>query len=145
MKNRKFMFNIFLAGLLFAALLAMVLIRTFLPAAVLPELNIPNMVLLSVAALLLEYYLFPGAARCYLCTALLSLVTFGLLPLAAGFAGVNEAWKLALVGGITATVTTWLFSSITERIESGEEAKAAPIISGLGLFLAAQCFAGIVL
>ena len=32
-----------------------------------------------------------------------------------------------------------------ERLSSGPVAKAAPVLSALGLYLAAQCFAGIIL
>ena len=145
MKSSKYLLNIVLAAVVFAAMLVLTVIRTVAPAAVLPELNIPNMVLLTVAALLAEYYLAPAEKRCWACVAALSLLTFGLLPWAAGFADWSLAWRLALVGAVTVTVVTFLFDSITERIDSGEEAKAAPVISALGLFLAAQAFTGIVL
>lgn len=145
MKNNKYFLNTALAAVLGAALLVCVLLRTFVPAIVLPRLNIPAMVLLSLVALLLDHYLAKGAKRCYICAALLSALTFGLLPYAASFASVPEALKLALVGGITFTATTYLYTSIQSRLASGPIAKAAPILSALGLYLAAQCFAGIIL
>lgn len=58
---------------------------------------------------------------------------------------IGECWKLALVGGIVFTAVTWLFSSMVNRLASGAQAKAAPILSALGLYLAVQCFAGILL
>jgi hypothetical protein len=112
---------------------------------VLPQLNIPNMVLLSLVALVLDHYVVSGAKRCWVCIPVLSAVTFGLLPIAAGFAGGIEALKLALVGGAVFTLTAWLYSSVQERLSTGPVAKAAPVLSALGLYLASQCFAGIVL
>ena len=54
----------------------------FAPAAVLPVLNIPNLLALCVIALVLEHYLArPGKAPCLVCAALLATVTFALLPL----------------------------------------------------------------
>ena len=145
MKENKFFLNTALAVVVGIALLVMVLLRTFAPAVIMPQLNIPNLVLLSLIALLLDHYLGKGAKRCYLCILVLSALTFGLLPLAACFAGAWEALKLAVVGGIIFTVCTWLFSSVQERLSSGPAAKAAPVLSALGLYLAAQCFAGILL
>mgnify|MGYP007130631265 CR=1 FL=1 len=47
------------------------------------------------------------------------------------------------VGGVTFTVTTWLFSTIQERLSSGPAARLAPVMSALGVWLAVQAFAGI--
>lgn len=145
MKHNTCFLNILLTGIVGLALLAGVLIRTFLPAAVLPELNIPFMTLLSLAALLTESYLAPGARRKYPWIFVFSAVTFGLLPLAAGMAAAGACWKLALAGGVVFTAETWLFTSMVSRISSGVSTKAAPILSALGLYLAVQGFAGIFL
>ena len=145
MKENKYFLNTVLAVIVMIALLVMVLLRTFAPAVILPQLNIPNLVLLSLIALLLDHYLAKGAKRCYLCIPIFSVLTFGLLPFAACFVSIGEAAKLAVVGGIVFTVCTWLFSSVQERLSSGPAAKAAPVLSALGLYLAAQCFAGILL
>ena len=106
---------------------------------ILPHLDVPNMVLLSLAALLADHYLAPGAKRCYICIPVFSAVTFGLLPFAACFVGAGEALKLAVMGGITFTATTWLYSSMADRLSTGPAAKAAPFVSALGLYLASQC------
>ena len=118
------------------------LVRTFVPAAVLPELHVSGMVLLSLVALLLDHYLAYGAARCYICIPVLAALTFGLLPYAAGFVALSEVWKPALMGGVVFTITTWLYTSIQDRLSTGPNAKVAPILSALGLFLAVQCFVG---
>ena len=143
MKNNKYFLNTALAVEVGVALAVCVLLRTFIPAIVLPQLSIPNMVLLSLIALLLDHYLAPGAKRCWICSPVIGCLTFGLLPYAASFAGVLEALKLAAVGGAVFTVTTGLFTSIQDRLRSGPAGKFALILSSFGLLLASQCFAGI--
>ena len=145
MKNNKFLLPTLLVAVLFVALLACMLVQVFLPAANVSRLNIPNMVLLSVIALLLEHFLAKGNPRCYLCVALFGAAAFAVLPLMAGFACVHDFWKYGLVGGAVFTVTTFLFTSAVDRLRTGPVARAAAVITALGIYLAAQCFAGIIL
>lgn len=145
MKDRSYFLNTALAVVVTIALLAVVIVRTFAPWLVIPRLNIPNIVLLSLAALVVDHYAAPGVKRCYICIPVFSAVTFGLLPLAAGLVPAQESLKLALIGGAVFTVVTLLFSSIQERLSSGPAAKAAPVLSAFGLYLAAQCLTGILL
>jgi hypothetical protein len=145
MKKNTYFLNTALAVVLGTALLVAVLVRTFGPIIIIPPLNIPNMVLLSLVALLADHYLSGGAKRCYICIPVLSALTFGLLPFAACFVGVWDALKLGVVGGVVFTVVTVLFTSIQDRLSSGPDCKAAPVLSAFGLYLAAQCFMGIVL
>jgi hypothetical protein len=145
MKKNTYFLNTMLTAVLGLACLIAVLVRTFAPAVIIPELNIPNIVLISLPAILLDHYFANGAKRCYPCTAVLSAVTFGLLPFAAGFATVINALILALVGGLTFTLVAFLFTSIQDRLSSGPAAKAAPLLSAFGLYLAFQCLTGIIL
>ena len=145
MKNKTYILNTLLAAILGVVLLACVLVRTFLPRMILPELDIPNMVLVSLVALVADHYAAPRAKRCYICIPVFAAITFGLLPFAACFVGVIDALKLALAGGVIFTVITWLYTTMLDRLSSGPVAKAAPVISALGLYLAVQCFAGILL
>ena len=145
MKKNQYFLNTLLAAVVFAVLAVMLVIRVVLPAAVLPTINIPNMVLISVVVLLLEHFLAPYNPRCYICIPVFSAITFGLLPLMAGFACQHDFWKYGLVGGVVFTVTTFLFTSLTDRLLTGPKAKAAILITGIGIILAAQCFAGIIL
>ena len=145
MKQNKFFRNIALTVVLGIALAVCVILRALLPMAVLPKLDIPNMVLLSLVALLMDHYFVPGEKKFCICLPLFSAATFGILPWAAGFAGGLQALQLALMGGITFGLTAWVFTQMQDRLSSGPAAKAAPILSALGLYLAAQCFAGIVL
>ena len=144
MKNNQYFRNIALTVLLGLALAVCTVIRAFAPYAVLPRLDVPNMVLISLAALLIDRYLAPGARRCYICIPLLAAATFGLLPFAACFVGLTDALWLALKGGVAFTATTWLFDTMNDRMSSGPVAKAAPFVSALCLYLAAQCLMGIV-
>ena len=145
MKNNKYLLNTILALVVFVACAAAMLVRVWLPAAVLPVLNIPNMVALSVIALLLEHFLTKGNPRCYICIPVFGAVTFGVLPLMAGFACQHDFWKFGLVGAVVFTATTFLFTSAQDRLLTGPKAKAAALVTGFGIWLAAQCFAGIIL
>lgn len=139
MKNNKYFLSTALAVVVGIALAVCVILRTFFPAIILPQLSIPNMVLLSLIALLLDHYIAKGAERCWICIPVFACLTFGLLPYAASLVDAMEP----AVGGVTFTVTTWLYTSIQSRLASGPVAKAAPVLSALGLYLASQCFAGL--
>lgn len=142
MNKKTYTLNTLLAVVLGAVLLACVITRTFWPRMILPVADVPNLVLVSFVALLLDHYLAPGAGRCYICIPVFSAITFGLLPYAACFVGAGEALRLGLLGGVVFTAVTWIFSSMTDRLSSGPAAAAAPVMSALGLYLAAQCFMG---
>ena len=145
MKDNKYMLNTFLAVVLGLILLAMVVTRTFFPAVILPKADIPNLVLVSLIALVLDHYLVPGAKRCYICIPVFSAVTFGLLSFVSAYAALGQALELALAGGIVFTATTWVFSAIQERLSSGPAAKASGFFSAVSLYMAVQCFVGIFL
>lgn len=144
MKKNTYVLNTILALVLGAYLLALVLVRTFAPRIILPEMDIPNLVLISLIALVLDHYLAPGASRCYICIPVVSAITFGLLSFAA-LLGIAEALKLAFAGGVVFTATTWLFTAIQDRLSSGPAAKASAFFSAVSLYMAAQCFMGMIL
>ena len=145
MKENKYILNTALAVVVGIALGVCIAVRTFAPAYFLPELDVPNMVLLSLIALLADHYLAKDAKRCYICIPIFSAITFGLLPWCASFVTGLQALKLGIIGGIVFTATTFLFTSIQDRISTGPAAKLAPIMSAVGLWLAAQCFMGWIL
>lgn len=142
MKEKTYFLNTFLAVVLGVFLAVQVLVRTFAPNFIILHLDIPMMVLISLAALLLDHYLVKDAPRCYICISVFSAVAFGLLPFAGAFAGALEALKLGALGCIVFTVTTWLFTSMMDRLSTGPAAKLAPVVSALGLYLASQVFMG---
>ena len=145
MKDKKYMLNSLLAMVLGLFLLGTVIARTFFPAVILPKADVPNLVLLSLVALVLDHYLAPGAERCYICIPVFSAICFGLFSFVSAYATLGEALKLAIAGGIVFTVTTWVFSAIQERLSSGPAAKASAFFSAVSLYMAAQCFVGIFL
>lgn len=142
MKKNTYLLNTYLAVVVALGLAISVLVRTFQPAAILPELSVPNLVLISLAALLLDHFSNPGADRCYICIPVFSAITFGLLPFVAGMVETTVVWKLTLGGCVVFTVVTWLFTSMTERMATGHNTKLAVLMGALGIFLASQCFSG---
>lgn len=144
MSNKKYVLNTMLACVLGLYLLVVIFVRVFAPQIILPHLGVPELTLISLAALLLDHYLARGAERCYICIPAASAITFFLLSFGA-YLGVREALRLAVLGSIVFTAVTWLFSSIQDRLSSGPAAKAAPVMSALGLYLASQAFAGMFL
>ena len=142
--NKKYMLNTILAYVLGAFLLVFVLVRTFAPRIILVELDIPMLVLISLVTLVLDHYLASDAERCYICIPVFSALTFGLLAFAA-LLGIAVALKLAVAGGVIFTAMTWLFTSVQDRLSTGPAAKAAPVMSALGIYLAAQGLLGMML
>ena len=145
MKERTYLLPVLLAVVLTVAMVAVVLLETLAPAVVIPVMNVPNMAGLCLVVLVLEHYLAPNARRCYICVAAFALLSFAILPYAAGFVALAQVWKVALIGGGLFTLLTWLFDSIMDRITTGPKAVLVPIISAFGLYLAFQAFAGILL
>ncbi len=145
MKKNTYILNTLLALVVFAALLIAVIVRTVSPAVIIPVWNIPNLVLISLLTLLLDHYISPNTKRCYICIPVFAAITFSLLTWVSGFIAGTDVWKIALVGGIVFTATTWLFTSIQDRLSSGPAAKAAPILSAFALYLAVQGFMNIFL
>lgn len=145
MKDRKFLLNTILAVVLGTILLVRLIVRIFVPAVVSLNFDIPMVVGISLGALVVEQYLAPEKKRCYLCTGILAAITFGLLPYASSLVAYEDMWKLGIVGGIVFVVVTWLYTSMQERLASGKTNKVAPVLSAMGLYLACQCFAGVIL
>ena len=145
MKKNPFVLNILLTAVLFGAMAVCMVVRALYPAVNLPSLDIPNMVLLSLIALLLHHLLGGEEVTCWACSAVLAVAAFALLPLMAGFACWHTFWEYGLVGGTVFTVTGLLFSSVRQRIASGVEARGALVATAFGIYLAAQAFAAMVL
>lgn len=143
--NTTYLLNTLLALAVAVWLLIAVVLRALCPTIILQKFDLPFMVLLSLIALVLDHYLAPNAKRCYICVSVFSALTFGLLPLAAFMVSPLEALLLAVAGGVTFTVTTFLFTSIQVRLSSGPAAKASALFSAVSLYMAAQCLAGMIL
>lgn len=145
MRKNVYLRNILLAMVVGIASLAMLLCRVFLPGLVLPVWNIPALLGLVCLSLVLNAYLGTQGNYCWICSGLLAVVTFGLLPWSAGIVSTAAMWKIALLGGGVYLLANFLFDSLLERLSSGPAGKLAALVSGLVLFLAGQCFAGMLL
>lgn len=138
--------NTFLAAVTGVVLLWYLAMDAFAPAAILPPLNLMVVSGLCLAALVLEAYTGPRVtARNWPAVILLSAATFALLPLAAGLLSGEALLRFALVGCVTATVLTFLFTALCDRLASGPAGKAAPLLTAGVLFLALQGCSGLFL
>lgn len=143
MKSRTTILNSILAAVLGVVLLVSVLVKTVSPHFILPEMNIPYIAAVSLTALVLTHFV-KAEEGCALCEALLAVVTFAVLPVAAGLATV-AVWKLAIVGGVVFAVLNAMFTTMVKRMELSSTCKYAVVPAAFGLFLACQCFAGWIL
>ena len=129
MKENKYFLNTALALVLGVAGVAAVLVRTFAPNIIIPGLDIPNLVLLSLAALVVDHYAAPGAKRCWICVAVLSAVTFGL----GGKALTDHVFLSQFLNGsefAVAGAEADAFSSATGSAEVSDSATEIDAISG---------------
>lgn len=141
--QKSYTLNILLAAVVGLASLADLLCRVFLPGAVFPVVSLPAVAVLVLLALVLECYLVKGVPRRdWGMTGLLGVLTFGLLPFGAGVTAGGETVRLAAVGGAAFLVLTFLFTTLRERLSSGRSGPLAPLVTGGVLFLACQCFIG---
>lgn len=143
MKNKTYTLNTILTAVLAAVLAVMVVLRAFAPNIILPKFDIPMLTAISLAALVLDHYLAPGAKRCYICIPVFAALSFGILPFAAGVVALTNVLGLAVSGCVIFTAATWTFTSIQDRLSTGPAARLAPVMSALGIWLAVQAFAGI--
>lgn len=143
MKNRTTILNSILAAVLGVVLLVSVIVKTYYPHFILPEINIPYIVAVSLVALVLTHFV-KTEEGCPICQAILAAVTFAVLPWAAGLATV-EVWKLAIVGGVVFAILNAMFTAMEKRMELADVCKGAVIPAAFGLYLACQCFAGWIL
>ena len=143
MKNKTYTLNTVLTAVLAAVLAVMVVLRAVSPQLILMQFDIVSITGISLIALVLDHYLAKGAKRCYICIPVFAALSFGILPFAAGMVALKYVLGLAASGAAIFTLCTFAFTSIQDRLSSGPAAKAAPIMSALGIWLAVQAFAGI--
>ena len=143
MKNKTYTLNTVLTVVLAAVLAVMVVLRAVSPQLILMQFDIVSITGISLIALVLDHYLAKGAKRCYICIPVFAALSFGILPFAAGMVALKDILGLAASGAVIFTLCTFAFTSIQDRLSSGPAAKAAPIMSALGIWLAVQAFAGI--
>ncbi len=144
MKHKSSFIHLSLMFVLVVALIAITLVHTLLPQFLIPKATIPNLTLVSCAALLIDHYIAKGAKRNYLLIAVFSFLSFFLLPFLANYAPLYESAKIAAAGMAIFTLSSFLFTTCINRLSTGPKAKIAPILTTFFLYLAAQCFEGMV-
>ena len=143
MKNKTYTLSTVLIAVLAAVLAVMVILRALCPQLILMQFDIVSITAISLAALVLDHYLAPGAKRCWICIPVFAALSFGILPFAAGLVALTNALGLALSGCVIFTICTFVYTSVLDRLSSGPAARLAPVMSALGIWLAVQAFAGI--
>lgn len=143
MEKKSFVLNVLLAGVLGAGLLVGIIWRAFQPNVVLADLDIPAMAAIVLIALLIEYFVTGAQKRAWALQIILAVVTFAVLPWAADlyYAGI----KVAVCGGVVFVVLTWIFDSVVSRLEVTTECKGVVIPTAFVLYLACQCFMGMII
>ena len=144
MKNRTTILNTTLAAVLGVTLLGSIIAKTMCPQLILPQLNIPYVAAISLVALVLTSFV-KTEEGCIYCEMALAALTFGILPMVAGMAGGMEAVKLAVFGGLVFGALDLMVNAMTKRIAMAGICKCAVIPSAFVMYLACQCFAGILL
>ena len=143
MEKKTMTLNILLAIVLGAGLLVGMILKTFIPGIILANLDIPSMAAIVLIALLIEYFVTGSGKRVWPVQIILAAVTFALLPWAADipYAGI----EVAACGTAVFTVLTWMFDFAVQRIELTVDCKGAMVPTAFVLYLACQCFMGIIL
>ena len=123
--------------------LVSVLLRSFAPAMVLPHLDLPHLVLFSVIPMIFSDYMAPEMKGHSMIHILLGTMTLTALPLCAQWTIGVPVWKFLMIS-LGAFGMTWvIYQSIGRRMASGVSGRFAPLINGVMLFLASQCFQGL--
>ena len=143
MEKKNFVLNVLLAVVLGAGLLVGMVWRAFQPNVVLADLELPVIAALILIALVIEY-LFKGTQkRAWAVQIVLAAITFAVIPFAAGYAGTGIG--LILCGTVMFTALTWIFDSVAERLDVTCDCKCAMIPTAFVMYLACQCFMGMIL
>ena len=143
MKKDSMILNTLLAVVLGAGLLLGMVWKVFQPNVVLPDLDIPAMAALVLIALVLEYLLTGTKKRAWALQIVLAAATFFVLPWAADlyYAGI----KAAVCGTVVFVALTWMFDFAVDRLEVTADCKYAVIPTAFVMYLACQCFMGMII
>ncbi len=126
-------------------LIVMVVLRVFLPTADLMKFQIPSIAGISLVSLLLTHYLGEEEKKSPIRNLVFGALVFGVLPLLAGFVGMEDFVILAATGGVEYALISWIFRSMLERMENTAKTRVEPFLIAFILFLAFQAFENIVI
>ena len=143
MKKESMILNTLLAVVLGVGLLTGMVWRAFQPNVVLPDLDIPAMAALVLIALVLEYLLTGTKKRAWVMQIVLAAVTFAVLPWAADLPYMSL--MTVVCGTAVFAALTWMFDFATDRLEVTADCKYAVIPTAFVMYLACQCFMGMII
>lgn len=143
MEKKNFVLNVLLAVVLGAGLLVGMVWKAFQPNVVLADLELPAIAALVLIALVIEYLWKGTQKRAWAVQIVLAAITFAVIPFAAGYAGTGIG--LILCGTAMFTALTWIFDSVAERLDVTCDCKCAMIPTAFVMYLACQCFMGMIL
>lgn len=143
MEKKNFVLNVLLAVVLGAGLLVGMVWKAFQPNVVLADLELPAIAALVLIALVIEYLWKGTQKRAWAVQIVLAAITFAVIPFAAGYAGTGIG--LILCGTVMFTALTWIFDSVAERLDVTCDCKCAMIPTAFVMYLACQCFMGMIL
>ena len=109
MRQSRHLLSLILVSILSVSLLVLVFVRTFIPVVILPKFDISSIMIVSLLALVVNYYL--SEEDSHLSVIAFAFVAFGVLPFVTGFVTILDALLLALKGGITFTAVMFVFNS----------------------------------
>ncbi len=134
-----------LAAVVGVACLGLSLAKALAPMAILPTLDLPLTLGLSLIALTLDAYWGRHELSwpALLVNAVLGGAVFALLPWCAGLTQGRPIWTLGLAGAAVFGVSALLYTAALERIATGPKAPLAPTGTALMLYLAGQCLSGL--
>ena len=143
MEKKNFVLNVLLAVVLGAGLLVGMVWKAFQPNVVLADLELPAIAALVLIALVIEYLWKGTQKRAWAVQIVLAAITFAVIPFAVGYAGTGIG--LILCGTVMFTALTWIFDSVAERLDVTCDCKCAMIPTAFVMYLACQCFMGMIL
>lgn len=128
-----------------AACLTLKFTAVFAPLAILPKLDLPMLLGLSLIALTISAYSSAPKLSwpALLVNTVLGGAAFALLPWCAGVAASAPVWTLGLAGAAVFGFAALLYTAALERIATGPKAPLAPAGTALMLYLAGQCLSGL--
>lgn len=139
------LFGLILAIVTGVSLLTAMLVRAFLPNFILLKFDGMAILAVTLIALVLDSYIAKNGKRIYWFIPVCSALVFGVFPWVACFLTYIDAIKFGILGAVISTVATFVFDVIKSRLSVTPRATiVAPLISGFGIYLAAQCLVGII-
>jgi hypothetical protein len=143
MEKKTMVLNTLLALVLGAGLLVGILWRAFQPNVVLPDLDIPAMAALVLIALVLDYLMGGMKKRNWAIQIVLAAVTFAVLPWAADLP--YTSFMTVVCGTAVFAALTWMFDFAVDRLEVTTDCKYTVIPTAFIMYLACQCFMGMII